>query len=160
MRRVPVPFPSHSPLGSMPGKAVRTSHRAGRLRGHPDLTENSVGAAFYPGHLRAASRFWGEKCWCWLAGRKAARSRYALPRRCREDAPSPSLPALGLDLHLLSQDYGPQLRKKGRGRPKCPLSVGSELAPPSMLSSPGSPSPHKPSLRFFFPPSLLTKRSD
>lgn len=157
--RSPVPFPSHSPLSSMPGKSVGTSCRAGRLRGHTHLTENGVGDAFYPGRLRAVPRFWGEKYWRWLPARKAARSPYALPRGCRGDAPAPSLPARGSTSTCSARITVPSSEKRP-GEAEVPPSVGRGLAPPPVLSFPGSPAPHKPSLRFFSPPSLLTKPGD
>lgn len=155
MRRVPVPFPSDSPLGSVPGKAVRTSHRAGRFRGHPALTENGVGGAFYPGRLRAVPKFWGEKCWRWLPARKAARRPYALPRGGRGDEPAPSLPARVSTSTCSARIRAPRSEKEP-GEAEVSRVHGPRVAPP-WRCPPRAPPPHTNPHCGFFPTFTVNK---
>lgn len=140
----PCPFPE-SFSGSMPGKAVRTSPRAERLRSLPDLPENRVGGAFSPGRLRAVSRFWGEKCWRWLPAGKAARSPNALPGECGGDVPAPSLPARG-STSTAQAGFRCPARMRGRGMPSCPL---GSVHPRPVL--PGLPRPAQTLTAGFIP---------
>lgn len=154
--RSPVPFPSHSPLSSMPGKAAGTSCRAGRLRGHTHLTENGVGDAFYPGRLRAVPRFWGEKYWRWLPARKAARSPYAMPGGCRGDAPPPSLPARGSTSTCSARITVPSSEKRPGEAEVSPVRGPRARSSPGAVL-PGLPRPTQTLIAVFFPTFTVNK---
>lgn len=143
--RVPVPFPSHSPLGSTPGKAGRTSHRAGRLRGHPDLTENGVGVLFILAALQLSPDSGESSAGAGCQPGKRHGARMPCPKGVvGMRLPHPFLPEARPP--PLSQDYGPQLGKKGRGRPKWAV---DSLLPDAVF--PGLPRPTETLIAVFFP---------
>lgn len=158
-RRVPVHFPSLSPLGACLGKQWGPAAGLGGSAS-PRISQKTVSEMlFYPGHLRAVSDF-GERS---VGAGCQPGKRHGALMPCPGGVvgmrlPQPFLP--GARPPPAPPGLRSPARKKGRGRPRCPLSVGRGPAPPPVLSSPGSPAPHKPSLRFLSPPSLLTKPGD